>query len=183
MNSSSAHVLDPLSTAEIASFVAQVRSAGRIGERPRFWGISLDEEKARGVPAGGARPVRLVVLDPDARAAWEVRGWTAGPESPAIVETWTDVDHRRPGVSSDEARQIAAASRQSPLLKEALAKRGITDLSLVWVDPESITGFVPEDLADRRLSWGTVWYREFPEDNGYARPVAGVVPILDLDTL
>ena len=42
---------------------------------------------------------------------------------------------------------------------------------------------MPDDLADRRLSWGTVWYREFPEDNGYARPVAGLVPILDLDTL
>jgi primary-amine oxidase len=180
---SPAHVLDPLSSAEIESFVTEVRAAGRIGERPRFWGIHLDEEKVRGVQPGGARPVRLVVLDPDARAAWEVHGWTAGPDSPAIVEAWTDVDHRRPGVSSDEARQIAQAARNSPLIKEALAKRGITDTSLVWVDPESITGFVPEDLADRRLSWGTVWYREFPEDNGYARPVAGVVPILDLDTL
>ncbi|ROS23537.1 primary-amine oxidase [Rathayibacter sp. PhB127] len=177
------HVLDPLAAAEIASFVAAVRASDRIGARPRFWGISLDEEKARGVAPGGARPVRLVVLDPDARAAWEVRGWTAGPDSPAIVEVWTDVDHRRPGVSSDEARLIAEAARNSPLLKEALALRGITDTSLVWVDPESITGFVPDDLADRRLSWGTVWYREFPEDNGYARPVAGLVPILDLDTL
>ena len=82
---STAHVLDPLAAAEIASFVAAVRASDRIGARPRFWGISLDEEKARGVEPGGARPVRLVVLDPDARAAWEVRGWTAGPESPAIV--------------------------------------------------------------------------------------------------
>ncbi|ROP72825.1 primary-amine oxidase [Curtobacterium sp. PhB115] len=180
---SSTHVLDPLTSVEIASFVTAVRASGRIGDRPRFWGIALDEEKARGTTAGGARPVRLVVMDPDAHAAWEVRGWTAGPDSPAIVELWTDVDHRRPGVSSDEARLIAQAARKSPLIIEALAKRGITDTSLVWVDPESITGFVPEDLADRRLSWGTVWYREFPEDNGYARPVAGLVPILDLDTL
>lgn len=181
--STSAHVLDPLSSAEIASFVAVVRASDRIGDRPRFWGVALDEEKARGARPGGPRPVRLVVMNPDARAAWEVRGWTAGPESPAVAEVWSDVDHRRPGVSSDEARLIAQAARNSPLLKEALAKRGITDTSLVWVDPESITGFVPEDLADRRLSWGTVWYREFPEDNGYARPVAGLVPILDLDAL
>ncbi|WP_084606254.1 primary-amine oxidase [Agreia bicolorata] len=180
---SSAHVLDPLTSAEIASFVAAVRTSDRIGERPRFWGISLDEEKAKTLRPGDARPVRLVVMNPDAHASWEVRGWTAGPTSEAIVEVWSDVDHRRPGVSSDEARLIARAARDSPLLVEALAKRGITDTSLVWVDPESITGFVPEDLADRRLSWGTVWYREFPEDNGYARPVAGLVPILDLDTL
>jgi primary-amine oxidase len=178
-----AHVLDPLTSAEIASFVAAVRTSDRIGERPRFWGISLDEEKAKALKPGEARPVRLVVMNPDAHASWEVRGWTAGPTSDAIVEVWSDVDHRRPGVSSDEARLIARAARDSPLLVEALAKRGITDTSLVWVDPESITGFVPDDLADRRLSWGTVWYREFPEDNGYARPVAGLVPILDLDTL
>ncbi|OMQ15939.1 hypothetical protein A7K94_0205965 [Modestobacter sp. VKM Ac-2676] len=178
-----AHVLDPLSSAEIASFVAAVRESDRIGERPRFWGIALDEEKARGSRPGGPRPVRLVVMNPDARAAWEVRGWTSGDGSPAVVEVWMDVDHRRPGVSSDEARLIAQAARNSPLLHEALAERGITDTSLIWVDPESITGFVPEDLGDRRLSWGTVWHREFPEDNGYARPVAGLVPILDLDTL
>jgi primary-amine oxidase len=180
---STAHVLDPLSSTEIASFVAAVRQSDRIGERPRFWGISLDEEKAKALKPGEARPVRLVVMNPDAHASWEVRGWTAGPTSEAIVEVWSDVDHRRPGVSSDEARLIARAARDSPLLVEALAKRGITDTSLVWVDPESITGFVPDDLADRRLSWGTVWYREFAEDNGYARPVAGLVPILDLDTL
>ncbi|SMQ70858.1 primary-amine oxidase [Agreia sp. VKM Ac-1783] len=180
---SSAHVLDPLSSAEIASFVAAVRASDRIGERPRFWGISLDEEKAKALKPGEARPVRLVVMNPDAHASWEVRGWTAGPSSEAIVEVWSDVDHRRPGVSSDEARLIARAALGSPLLVEALAKRGITDTSLVWVDPESITGFVPDDLAERRLSWGTVWYREFAEDNGYARPVAGLVPILDLDTL
>ncbi|MFX7824956.1 hypothetical protein ABTK20_21405, partial [Acinetobacter baumannii] len=70
------------------------------------------------------------------------------------------MDAKRPGVSSDEARAIARAAREHPLLKEALAKRGITDTTHVWVDPESITGFEPEDLADRRLSWGTVWYRE-----------------------
>jgi primary-amine oxidase len=183
ITTTNAHVLDPLSSTQIATFVAAVRESDRIGDRPRFWGIALDEEKARGGSPGGPRPVRLVVMNPDAKKAWEVRGWTAGPESPAVVEVWMDVDHRRPGVSSDEARLIAQAARTSPLLTEALAKRGITDTSLIWVDPESITGFVPEDLADRRLSWGTVWHREFPEDNGYARPVAGLVPILDLDTL
>ena len=92
-----AHVLDPLTSAEIASFVAAVRASDRIGARPRFWGISLDEEKAKALKPGDARPVRLVVMNPDAHASWEVRGWTAGPTNDAIVEVWSDVDHRRPG--------------------------------------------------------------------------------------
>ncbi|MCU1404653.1 MAG: monoamine oxidase [Glaciihabitans sp.] len=177
------HVLDPIRSEEITGFVAAIRADTRIGERPRFWGIALDEDRARHATADGPRPVRSVVMNPDAHAAWEVRGWTAAGDSAAVIEGWTAIDHRRPGVSSDEARLIAVAARNSPLLVEALAKRGITDTSLVWVDPESITGFEPEDLSERRLSWGTVWYRESVEDNGYARPVAGLVPILDLDTL
>lgn len=78
---------------------------------------------------------------------------------------------------------VAAACREDQGLRDALAKRGIDDVSLVWVDPESITGFEPEGLEDRRLSWGTVWHRESADDNGYARPVAGLVPIIDLETL
>lgn len=177
------HVFDPLLPEEISGFVAQIRASDRIGQEPRFWGIALDEDRAAAAAPGGARPVRVVVMNPTARLAWEVRGWTASAESPAFIEGWTAIDHRRPGVSSDEARMISQAARKSPLLLEALAKRGITDASLIWVDPESITGFEPEDLVDRRLSWGTVWQRESVDDNGYGRPVAGLVPILDLDTL
>ncbi|GAA1687909.1 primary-amine oxidase [Microbacterium sediminicola] len=180
----SRHWSDPLTSEEIAEVVALVRTDDRIGLQPRFWGIALEESLARALATGQGRPVRLVVMNPDAHAAWEVTGWTSGTDrATASLGSWTPVDAKRPGVSSDEARLIAQAARNHPLIVEALAKRGITDTSLVWVDPESITGFEPEDLADRRLSWGTVWHRESADDNGYARPVAGLVPILDLETL
>ncbi|MFG6477245.1 primary-amine oxidase [Microbacterium sp. P06] len=174
---------DPITPAEIAEFTALVRADARIGERPRFWGIAVEEGLARALAPDQGRPVRTVVMNPDAHAAWEVTGWTSGADREAVISGWVDVDAKRPGVSSDEARAIAQSARNHPLIVEALAKRGIHDTSLVWVDPESITGFEPEDLADRRLSWGTVWYRESVDDNGYARPVAGLVPILDLETL
>ncbi|MFT4306863.1 MAG: primary-amine oxidase [Microbacterium sp.] len=174
---------DPITPAEIGEVAELVRADDRIGARPRFWGIAVEESLARALAPGQGRPVRLVVMNPDAHAAWEVTGWTSGADRAASVESWTPVDAKRPGVSSDEARMVAQAARTSPILQEALAKRGITDTSLVWVDPESITGFEPEDLADRRLSWGTVWHRESADDNGYARPVAGLVPIIDLETL
>ena len=177
------HWSDPLTPDEIAEVIALVRADARIGEAPRFWGIAVEEHLARALADGQGRPVRLVVMNPGAHEAWEVTAWTPGTDRAASIASWSPVDAKRPGVSSDEARLIAQAARNHPLIVEALAKRGITDTSLVWVDPESITGFEPEDLADRRLSWGTVWYRESVDDNGYARPVAGLVPILDLETL
>ncbi|MFE7977834.1 primary-amine oxidase [Streptomyces shenzhenensis] len=177
------HWTDPLTEAEIAEVVALVRADSRIGERPRFWGIAVEEGLARALAPGQGRPVRLVVMNPDAHAAWEVGAWTAGSDRAASVASWTPVDARRPGVSSEEARMVAQACRDDQGFQAALAKRGIDDVSLVWVDPESITGFEPEDLQGRRLSWGTVWHRETADDNGYARPVAGLVPIIDLETL
>ncbi|BCJ62075.1 primary-amine oxidase [Micromonospora endophytica] len=174
---------DPLTEAEIAEVVALVGADPRIGKRPRYWGIAVEEGLARALAPGQGRPVRLVVMNPDEHAAWEVAAWTSGTDRQASLVSWTPVDSRRPGVSSEEARTVAQACRDDAAFQAALAKRGITDVSLVWVDPESITGFEPEDLSDRRLSWGTVWHRVSEDDNGYARPVAGLVPIIDLETL
>lgn len=179
---SARHWSDPITPAEIAEISALVRADDRIGERPRFWGIAVEESLARVLADDQGRPVRLVVMNPDEHAAWEVTGWTSGSDREAVISGWSPVDAKRPGVSSDEARMVAVAARENPLLKEALAKRGIHDTSLVWVDPESITGFEPAGYEDRRLSWGSVWHRETPDDNGYARPVAGLVPIIDLET-
>jgi primary-amine oxidase len=180
---STIHWTDPLTEAEIAEVVALVRADARIGERPRFWGIAVEEGLARALAPGQGRPVRLVVMNPDEHAAWEVGAWTSGTDREASLASWSPVDAERPGVSSEEARMCAQACREDAGFQAALKRRGIDDVSLVWVDPESITGFEPEDLVGRRLSWGTVWHRESEDDNGYARPVAGLVPIIDLETL
>lgn len=183
MSTTTAHWSEPLTEDEIAEVVALVRRDERIGRRPRFWGIAVEEGMARALAAGQGRPVRLVVMNPDAHAAWEVAGWTSGTDREASLAGWTPVDAERPGVSSEEARMCAQACREDAGFQAALKLRGIDDVSLVWVDPESITGFEPEQYAGRRLSWGTVWHRESEDDNGYARPVAGLVPIIDMETL
>jgi primary-amine oxidase len=51
------------------------------------------------------------------------------------------------------------------------------------IDAESIGGFEPEQYRARRLTWGTVWHRTAEDDNGYARPVQGLVPIIDMHTM
>lgn len=178
----SAHKLDPLSPYEIESAVAAVRADGRIGDRIRFWGATLDEGYARWLPddSAHARKVGLVVMDYGEGKAWEVDVLLG--EVPECVD-WRSIDSRRPGITSEEARAAAAACRSDPKFQAALAKRGIHDVSLVMVDAESMGGFETDRYKDRRVTWGTVWHRVDEGDNGYARPVQGVVPIIDMETM
>ncbi|MDC3727529.1 tyramine oxidase [Rhodococcus rhodochrous] len=180
----SSHPLDPLAREEIDAAVALVRADARTGDRLRFWGATLDEAHARAVLAGaapaGERKVGLVVMDYGNNEAWEV-DVLLGEES--RIRDWRAIDPRRPGITSEEARAAAQACRENPEFRAALAKRGITDVSLVMVDAESMGGFVPDEYKDRRVTWGTVWHRVDEDDNGYARPVQGVVPIIDMQTM
>ncbi|HWI70305.1 MAG TPA: primary-amine oxidase, partial [Baekduia sp.] len=151
-----------------------------------FWGATLDEGHARAVVAGdapaGTRRVGLVAMDYSGSAAWEIDVELGGPEGDRCRD-WRPLDPRRPGITSEEARAAAQACRQSPAFQEALAKRGIHDVSLTVIDAESMGGFVPERYAGRRVTWGTVWHKTDAGDNGYARPVQGVVPIVDMHTM
>ncbi|KPI13440.1 Copper amine oxidase domain-containing protein [Actinobacteria bacterium OK074] len=175
-----AHPLDPLTTEELATAVKALRDDGRIGPEARFWGVTLDEDHARTAAPGTPRRARAVVLDPAAPAAFEV-DLQLGDQPRALA--WRPLDPRSPGCTSEEARAAAAACRADPEFRAALARRGIHDVSLVMVDPESIGGFEPPEYAGRRLTWGSVWHRTSPDDNGYARPVQGVVPLIDMERL
>ena len=180
-----AHPLDPLSPEEIEAAVAIVRADERVGEQARFSGATLDEAHARTVAAGtitGGRRLTLVAMPGGGRDAWEV-DVDLNPDGGGNALDWRAVDHRRPGITSDEARAAAQACREDAAFQAALAKRGIEDASLVVIDPESIGGFEPERWPGRRLTWGSVWYRVDESDNAYARPVQGVVPIIDMTTM
>ncbi len=181
-----AHPLDPPTAAEIEAAVAVARADERLPEGTRFWGATLDEFHARAVIDGEistpSRRITLVAMPGGGADAWEVTVELTADLAGEAVD-WRAVPHNRPGITSEEARLAAQACRDDADFQAALAKRGIDDPSLVMVDPESIGGFEPEQWKGRRLAWGTVWSKLDVEDNGYARPVQGVVPVIDLTTM
>ena len=83
----------------------------------------------------------------------------------------------------DEFYECEAAIKQDPKFLEAIKKRGITDVDLVMVDPWTAGNFGLEEEKGRRLTYARCWVRSSPTDNGYARPIEGVIPVVDLNKM
>ena len=74
--------------------------------------------------------------------------------------------------------------RGHPLLAEALARRGITDLARVLTDLWAYgAALVPERYRGLRLGWSDVWYRGSEDGNPYAHHVSGLHPVVDLNLM
>src|SRR5258708_13220625 len=71
--------------------------------------------------------------------------------------------------------------RADPRWQAAMRQRGVEDFSLCMIDPWSCppvaAGLGPED---GRFLMPLTWVRSGPGDNGYARPVEGLVVFVDL---
>ena len=72
----------------------------------------------------------------------------------------------------------------SPEFKAALKKHyGIDDTALVMVDIWSAGNYGSEEDRTRRLARPLCFLRTDPTDNGYARPIEGLRPVVDLNTM
>ena len=63
------------------------------------------------------------------------------------------------------------------------AAYGIDDTSLVMVDIWSAGNYGAEEDRTRRLARPLCFLRTDPTDNGYARPIEGLRPVVDLNTM
>ena len=96
----------------------------------------------------------------------------------AIVD-WTPRDDVRPALLYDDAYRSILALKADPAWRAAMGRRGITDFDRVQIDPWP-TGNFGRDLEERRrITRCLSYYREEPSDNGYARPVEGVLATVD----
>ena len=178
------HPLDPLTSGEISKATSILKKERDLGPRTRFETVVLREpgkEVVRGFRPGD--PVRreafLVVLDNDTAATYEA---VVSLDDERLV-SWEHIPGVQPRVMFDEFMECEAAVQSDPRFQEAIKKRGITDSSLVMVDPWSAGNYGFEDEEGRRLVLCRNFVRSSPTDNGYARPIEGVTAVVDLNSM
>ena len=130
---------------------------------------------------GGAVPrlARCVLYDRPARMTWLV---TAAVDT-RVVTSRVPVPGVQPPIMAEEWAGNADQIKADPGFRAALARRGVTDLSRVQVDPWPASNFGLEvDRSGRRLARGVAYVLDGPGSNPYARPVENLVAVLDRDT-
>jgi primary-amine oxidase len=187
-NSGGIHPLDPLTTAEVAAVTSIVRSHGEfpsLSERTRFITISLREPLKDDVldwAAGGDAPPReaeIVILDQGAQATVEVLVALA----PGAVISWKRRTDIQPMAAISELMEAEELVRLHPEFQAAMARRGITDFDAVQVDAWPAGHFGAAEEDGRRLSRCVAFIKPHPGDSEWARPVDGLIVLVDLNRL
>ncbi|MGZ4711653.1 MAG: primary-amine oxidase [Acidimicrobiia bacterium] len=172
------HPLDMLTPDEISAASAVVRSDARFPEGATFVHVVLHEptkDELAGVgPVDRAAEVQLV-SGPGLGVIEVVVSLTAG-----TVRTWERVEGVRPTLLFGEAAHAIFTTKEHPDYVAALAKRGITDVDNVQIDPWPAGVFGYEAETDRRIARCISFLRTDPQDNGYARPIEGLIVHFDL---
>jgi primary-amine oxidase len=180
------HPLQPLNSSEVQSAVELLQTLPSFISTTRIISIMLQEPAKQlvyGWPDAGTpdREAVAVLFDNAANAASTATlNLTAGKvvkieQAPAGVQ---------PTLSMDEQVECEQAVLASEVFKAALKRHyGVTDPSLVMVDIWSAGNYGSEEDRTHRLTRPLCFLRSDPTDNGYARPLEGIRPVVDLNLM
>jgi primary-amine oxidase len=179
------HPLDPLDPDEIRLAVATVRKERQLPASYRFVTVALNEPaKALVLHPRTDQPVArealLILLDNATGTGYEAVVNLSTRSLARFDPLARDV---QPSIMLDEFSECEEAARKCPEFQAAMKKRGIKDMNLVMIDAWSAGHYGNEPAEDqgKRLVRALSWVRSEPMDNGYARPIEGVVTVIDLN--
>ncbi|NJL41401.1 MAG: primary-amine oxidase, partial [Leptolyngbyaceae cyanobacterium SM1_4_3] len=98
------------------------------------------------------------------------------------VTSWKHIPGVQPNIMPDELSECEAAVKANPEFQAAIAKRHLS-LDSVVVDPWAIGHFGLPGEDGIRLSRCLCYVRTTPSSNFYSRPIDGLVPVVDLNTM
>ena len=177
------HPLEQISAEEINNAVKLCRSFDGFDENALFVNISLvepDKEFIRGYKQGDDCPRNLKIRGIDSN---EDGGFVA------IVDLQTNQVKSLDRVSKNaqvtysmtEVFMTQELTKADERYQEALKRRGITDMSMVQIDPWPAGGIVHESIEPGHRALKAISFlRENETDNAYAKPITGVISHVDL---
>ena len=178
------HPLTPLTPEEISAAVAIIRQEKSLESSFRFATVTLNEPAKATVlgfqPGDEIEREAFVILLDNATAKTYEAVVSLGSST---LKSWEHIPGVQPSIMLDEFVECEAAVKASQEFRDAIAKRGITDPDLVMVDPWSAGNYGIAEEDGVRLSRALCWVKANPTDNGYARPIEGVIPVVDLNKM
>ncbi|VTS07191.1 primary-amine oxidase [Tuwongella immobilis] len=179
------HPLEPLTAAEVQHAVQLLREAGHLSPTTRIVSISL-HEPAKSLVHGfdgvtfPDREAFAVLFDNGTNTASEI----LLSLNRSQVREARAVPGVQPTMTIDEQTECEQAVLNSEVFRAALEKHtGIRDTRRVMVDIWSVGYYGNPEEANRRLARPLCFLREDPTDNGYAKPIEGLRPVVDLNTM
>jgi primary-amine oxidase len=180
------HPLEPLGAQEIQQAVQILKAHPCFSQDTRVISIMLNEPAKDLVYAWTDRTV------PDREAAAVLFDNATNTISNVLLnlstKTLVSCAHgpigAQPTLSMDEQVECEQAVLASEEFRAALKRHyGPVDPSLVMVDIWSAGNYGSEEDGSRRLARPLCFLRRDPTDNGYARPIEGIRPVVDLNTM
>jgi primary-amine oxidase len=176
-----AHPLDPLTAREITAVVTILKAHPEVPAGALFPSITLHEpskEVVRTFKAGAPieRQAFALVFDRPGNRTIE-----------AVVDlhrrTVTSFRHiagAQPAITFEELDNVPALVRADPAWQAAMRRRGITNFADVHVDPWA-PGLLEPKTEPRTIRWArALSYVKGRQKNVYARPIEGVVALINL---
>jgi primary-amine oxidase len=182
----STHPLEPLSAPEIQAAVRLLEAQPSFTRMTRIISIMLKEPAKALVYAwpNGEVPERTAIAVLFDNAANAASTATLNLTSNEVVNIEAAPEGVQPTLSIDEQVECERAVLASEEFKTALEKHcGGSDTSLVMVDIWSAGNYGSEEERTRRLTRPLCFLRRDPMDNGYARPIEGLRPVVDLNLM
>ncbi|MEU6721200.1 primary-amine oxidase [Nonomuraea sp. NPDC046802] len=177
------HPLAPLTEQEAAAACRAVLASGAVEPFARIAYCALAEPAKQVVLGWDGTPVpRQVTVVTYEKALGRTAVVTVGLPGGALVSC-VYAPAAQPPIMLEEWLANAEAVRQDPDFQAACARRGVTDMSLVQIDPWPAGNFgLPVDHEGRRLARCVAYVLDGPGDNAYAHPIENLVALLDRNT-
>ncbi len=180
------HPLEPLRADEIFAALALLKAQPTFAETTRVISVMLKEPPKPVVYAWpeiieSPRQALAILFDNGSNQAARV---TLDLSANQVVKVEIAPAGAQPTLSIDEQEECERAVLVSEEFRAALERHyGVSDTSLVMVDIWSAGNYGSEEDSSLRLARPLCFLRTEPGENGYAHPIEGIRPVVDLNQM